>query len=124
MFCFVLRFYLFLARGEGKEKENKRNIVWLLLACPLMGTWPKTQECALTGNQTDDPLLHSLALNPLSQASQGKVTCFTTTSKCNGNSRALTITFSATSPFQSLVYYEYTKSSNLISCVGPLVLVI
>ena len=43
--------YLFLERGEGKEKERERNInVWLSLEHPLLGTWPTTQACALTGN--------------------------------------------------------------------------
>ena len=32
--------YLFLEREEGKKKERERNInVWLLLTCPLLGTW-------------------------------------------------------------------------------------
>ena len=49
---FFLRFYLFLDRGEGKEKERERNIdVWLPLMCPLLGTWPATQACALFGKQ-------------------------------------------------------------------------
>ena len=56
--------YLFLDRGERREKERERNInVWLPLVRPLLGTWPATQACALTGNQTDDPLvcrLHSV----------------------------------------------------------------
>ena len=53
--------YLFLERGEGWETERKRNInVWLPLMCPLLGTWPTTQACALTGNRTGDPLVHSL----------------------------------------------------------------
>ena len=31
--------YLFLERGEGREKERGRNIkVWLPLICPLLGT--------------------------------------------------------------------------------------
>ena len=30
-----------------------------------------TQACALTGNQTSDPLVHRPALNPLSHTSQG-----------------------------------------------------
>ena len=31
--------YLFLERGEGREKERERNInVWLPLAWPLLGT--------------------------------------------------------------------------------------
>ena len=42
---------LFLERGKGREKERERNInVWLPLTCPLLGTWPATQACALTGN--------------------------------------------------------------------------
>ena len=40
--------YLFLER-EGREKEKERNIHgWLPLTCPLLGTWPTTQACALT----------------------------------------------------------------------------
>ena len=43
--------YLFLDRGEGREKEGEKNInVWLPLECPLLGTWPSTQACAPTGN--------------------------------------------------------------------------
>ena len=44
--------YLFLDKGEWKEKERERNIsVWLPLMHPLSGPWPATQACALTGNQ-------------------------------------------------------------------------
>ena len=65
--------YLFLKRGEGGEKERERNIsVWLPLAHPLLGTWPATQACALTGNRTCDPLVHSPRLNLLSHTSQGE----------------------------------------------------
>ena len=63
--------YLFLDRGEGREKERERNNVWLPLMRPLLGTWPSTQACALTGNQTRDPLVHRLVLSPLSHTSQG-----------------------------------------------------
>ena len=43
--------YLFLERGEGKEKEREKNIhVWLPRAHPQLGTRPVTQACALTGN--------------------------------------------------------------------------
>ena len=64
--------YLFLERGEGKEKKRERNInVWLPLMHHLLGTWPETQACTLTRNQTGDPLLHSPVLNPLSHTSQG-----------------------------------------------------
>ena len=64
--------YLFLERREGREKKRERNInVWLPLKCPQVGTWPATQACALTGNQTGNPLVHSPVLNPLSHTSQG-----------------------------------------------------
>ena len=43
--------YLFLERGEGREKERERNInVWLPVTHPLLGTWPTTQACAVTGS--------------------------------------------------------------------------
>ena len=65
--------YLFLDRGEEREKERERNIsVWLPLMRPLQGTWPATQACALTGNRTVNSLVHRLALNPLSHTSQGE----------------------------------------------------
>ena len=66
-FLKILFIYLFLERGEGKE----RNInVWLPLTHPLLGTWPATQARALTGNRTGDPLVCRSALNPLSHTSQ------------------------------------------------------
>ena len=67
-------FYLFIDRGEWKEKERERNInVWLPLARPLLGTWPTTQARDLTGNQTRDPLVFRPALNPLSHTSLGSI---------------------------------------------------
>ena len=70
-FFFFLRFYLFLERGEGREKERERNIdVWLPLAHLPLGTWPTTQACALTGNRTYNPLVRRQALNPLGYTSQ------------------------------------------------------
>ena len=46
-------------------------IHWLPLTHPLLGAWPATQACALTGNRTSDLLVHSPALNPLTHTSQG-----------------------------------------------------
>ena len=70
---FFLRFYLFFERREGREKERERNIiVWLPLVRPLLGTWPTTQACALTGNGISDSLVHKPVFNPLSYTSQGK----------------------------------------------------
>ena len=42
-----------------------------LLHAPRLGTWPATQACVLTGNQTGDPLVCRSVLNPLSHTSQG-----------------------------------------------------
>ena len=64
--------YLFLETEEGKEKEREETSLCGCLSCaPLLGTWPKTQACALIGNWTRDPLVHKPALNPLSHTSQG-----------------------------------------------------
>ena len=42
------------------EEERERNInVRLPLTWPPLGTWPATQACALTGNRTGNPLVHS-----------------------------------------------------------------
>ena len=72
LFVFFLRFYLFFNKGEGREKERERTInVWLPLVHLQLGTWPTTQACALTGNQTGDLLVCRLVLNPLSHTSQG-----------------------------------------------------
>ena len=55
----------------GGRKRGRNISVWLPLMHPVLGTWPTTQACALTGNQTRDPLVYRLALNPLSHSSQG-----------------------------------------------------
>ena len=53
-------FNFFLERR--REGERERNIkVGLPLEFPLLGTWPTTQACALTGNQTNNPLVCRLA---------------------------------------------------------------
>ena len=44
--------------------------------CSLLGTWPATQACAGTGNQTNDPLVHWPELNLLSYTSQGLYVLF------------------------------------------------
>ena len=48
---FFKKIYLVLDGGGQREKERERNTnVWLPLTWPLLGTWPATQACALTGN--------------------------------------------------------------------------
>ena len=74
---FFIRFYLFIFReGKGGKKRERNINVWLPLERPLLGTWPTTQTCALTGNPTSDPLVCRPALNPLSHISQGSYQFF------------------------------------------------
>ena len=73
-FLFFLDFiYLFLERGERKEKEERNINVWLPLVRPLLGTQPATQARTPTGNQTSNPPTCRPALNPLSHSSQGSI---------------------------------------------------
>ena len=69
VFIYFLKInYFFLEREEGREKEREKNInVWLPPTHPLLAT----QACALTGNQTGDPLVRRPTLSPLSHTSQG-----------------------------------------------------
>ena len=41
--------YLFLEKGEGREKEMERNINPLTLTRPQQGTWPATQALSWLG---------------------------------------------------------------------------
>ena len=75
--CFFKDFIYLLLRESTREGERgretsmcKRYIVWLPLTHHLLRIWPTTQACALTGNQTSNPLVRRLALNPLSYTSQ------------------------------------------------------
>ena len=73
VFCKIL-FYLFLDRGKGREKERERNFkVWLPLVHLQLGICSATQACALTGNQTRDPLVCRPVLSPLGYTSQGNI---------------------------------------------------
>ena len=70
-------FFYFQREGKGGRRRGretsmcKRNINWLPLACSQLGTWHKTQACALTGNQTSKLSIRRLALSPPSHTSQG-----------------------------------------------------
>ena len=69
---FFFKDCIYFWREEKGGRKRERNInVCLPLVCPLLGTWPVTQACALTGNRTGDPLVYRLALNPLSHSRQG-----------------------------------------------------
>ena len=72
---FFLRFYLFiLDSGREGEREGERHQCVVASCEPPTWdlTWSATQTCALTGNQTSDPLVLRLVLNPLSHTSQGR----------------------------------------------------
>ena len=60
---------------------SERNTDRLPLTRPALGTWPATQACALTRNQTGKLSVHSLALNPLSHTSRGQRMILTTRCK-------------------------------------------
>ena len=62
---------LFTERGREGEKEGEKHECVVASCTPLLGTWPATQVCALTGNRTGDPLVHRPVLIPLSHTSQG-----------------------------------------------------
>ena len=60
-----------LGCGPGPQLGAwERQPIDVSLTHPLLGTWPATQACALTGNGTGDPLVHRPALNPLSDTNQ------------------------------------------------------
>ena len=71
----ILLIYFRQSRREG-EREGEKHQCVVASHTPPLGTWPATQSCALTGNVTSDPLVHSLVLNPLSHMSQGQFIYF------------------------------------------------
>ena len=73
-FILFVCLYVFLERGERKEKGRERNInVGVPLMHPLLGNWPTTQACALTGNWTNNPFICRPVFRLLSHTSQGKI---------------------------------------------------
>ena len=64
--------HLFFREGKGGRKRERNITVWLPLPCTLLGTWPATQACVLTRNQTSDLLIHRPALNALSHSQAGE----------------------------------------------------
>ena len=71
---FLFYLFIFIERkgGRKRRRETSNSNVWFLLKHPMLGVWPTAEACALTGYRTDDPLVHRLALNPLSHTSQGQ----------------------------------------------------
>ena len=60
LFIYWRRFYLFIFREMGRERDREGEKHFcvrekqLPLTCPQPRTWPTTQACALTGNWTGD----------------------------------------------------------------------
>ena len=71
--------HLFLDMGKGGRKRGRetlmweRNIDWLSLISPKLGTKPATQACALTRNWPSDFSLCPMTHNQLSHLSRGSV---------------------------------------------------
>ena len=84
--CLFLRLFIYLfifrERGREGEREGEKHQCVVASLTPPTGDLAHNQACALTGNQTSDPLLCRPALNPLSHTSQGtlffKKFCFVT----------------------------------------------
>ena len=55
----------------------KRNMDRFPLVHPQLGTWPATQACILTGNQTGNLSACGVTPNPLSHTGQGVLSLFT-----------------------------------------------
>ena len=69
---FKKRFLLiFRERGREGERKGEKHQCVVVFCAPLLGTWTTTQACALTGNQTADPLVCRSLFIPLSCTSQG-----------------------------------------------------
>ena len=72
--CFIYLF-IFGQRRRETEREERNISVLLPLMCPLLGTWPAAQACALTGTPASDPLVHRPAVNLLSTPARAQC-CF------------------------------------------------
>ena len=69
--------YLFLERGREGERGRETSMCGHLSCSPYWGPGLQPRHvCALTGNRTGVPLVCRLALNPLSDTSQGILLLF------------------------------------------------
>ena len=60
--------------GKGRRKKGRQTSMcgWVSRSAHW-GSGPKTKACALTGNQTGDPLVRRPALNPVSYTTRAKI---------------------------------------------------
>ena len=72
-FFFLFKILFFLERGQGREKERGREtLIGCIPHVSQPGTGAATQACALTGNQTCNPLLCCAMPNQLSRTGPGE----------------------------------------------------
>ena len=77
LFFFKDFIYLFLERGREGERGRETSMCGHLSCSPYWGPGLQPRHvCALTGNRTGVPLVCRLALNPLSDTSQGILLLF------------------------------------------------
>ena len=71
-FFLKILFVYFRQSGREGEREGERHQCVVASHAPSTGDLAATQACALTGNQTGEPLVCRLVLSPLSHTSQGR----------------------------------------------------
>ena len=76
---FIFIIYFQREGKGGRTRRRETSICVCLLVCPLLGTWPTTEACALTGNGARDLLVRRLVSYPLDHTSQGTFHSFLTT---------------------------------------------
>ena len=76
-YFFIELIYLFFIEME-KEGEWETSMCGCLLHAPYWGPVQQPRACALTGNQTGNPLVHRPTLNPLNYTSQCSISLFLT----------------------------------------------
>ena len=110
--------YLFLKRGDRREKEMERNIseretlISCLLYAPQPGTKPTTLACALTLNQTGDLSPCWMMLNELSPSGQG-----TTLHSYLLCLVLVEISFSVSSVLMNFVFYKVPSHYSYVSII-------
>ena len=72
---FFFKILFIFREGQGGRKRKRNINVWLPLAYSLLGTWPATQACALTGDQTGDPWVCSLCSNCWATPARARFWC-------------------------------------------------
>ena len=78
LLSFLFFFFLFILseRGEGRERGREISMCGCPSRAPNWVPGPQPRQCALTGNQTRNPLFCRSVLDPLRYTSQGNKSCY------------------------------------------------